>query len=138
MSKSTEKDMENLAFQLYRYLCDKDLAGDLRIYYKGGHCISSDEYGGGKVHFEKRVHKFNGKEYEYYYCMDEIKGSTYFEYSNDDTLSVSTEGGLCSVLNYYTDSAYCDKINEDLNKMFEEYGFYFEQGHHWNFSLYEI
>ena len=39
MSKSTEKDMESLAFQLYRYLCDKDLAGDLSIYYKGGNCI---------------------------------------------------------------------------------------------------
>ena len=138
MSKSTEKDMEKLAFQLYRYLYDKDLAGDLRIYYKGGHCISSSYYGGGNVHFEKAVHTFEGKDYEYYYCTEEIKGSTYFEYSNDDTLSVSTEGGLCSVLNYYCDYDYCDKINEDLNKMFEEYGFYFEQGHHWNFSLYEI
>ena len=138
MAKTSEKDMEKLAFELYRYLKNKGYEGDVRIYYKGGHCISDCEDYSHKGLFVKNTHVYRGKEYEYYECTEEIKGSTYFEYANDDTLSVSTEGVLCEILNCYLGGRLYDKVNEDLNKMFEKYGLYFELGHHWNFSLYEI
>ena len=139
MSKTSTKDMEKLAFQLFRYLKNKGLAGDIRIYFKGGRCISDHESYNPRVHFTKKVHTFHGKEFEYWDCDDEIKGSEYFEWSNDETLSVSTEGGLYGVLNYYVGGIdYCDRIHKELNEMFGKYGLYFEQGNDWNFSLYEI
>lgn len=60
----------------------------------------------------------------------------YFEYANPDTLSMSFEGSLNHVLNGYTRGWV--KLEEQFGKLFEKYGLYYEMGHAWNLSAYEI
>ena len=68
--------------------------------------------------------------------MEDIKGSQYFEYANDDTVAVSTEGMLSGILNMHFDFSKCIKLIEELDKELEKHGCYYEMGNHWNFSIY--
>jgi hypothetical protein len=63
--------------------------------------------------------------------LKDIKGSDY-TYSNDKTITCTFEGPVYDELNYnYTSTLPCA-----LNALFEEYGYYYETGHAWSFSLY--
>lgn len=60
---------------------------------------------------------------------------TYFQYVNPDhILSTSIEGVMCEML-YYGMS---QSIRKKFDAIFARYGFYYEFGHHWNFSCYYI
>ena len=64
--------------------------------------------------------------------IEDIKASDYFEYANDDTISMSFEGGLYEHLNMHYGYAIFNEFNElDFD------GHYFEMGHAWNLSFYE-
>ncbi|MBR5259359.1 MAG: hypothetical protein IKV48_02645 [Eggerthellaceae bacterium] len=62
---------------------------------------------------------------------------SYFEFANLETLSMSFEGGLYTILNSYWENEVRLKWFEDFNDLFKRHGYYFEQGDAWNLSIYE-
>ena len=65
--------------------------------------------------------------------MKDIKGSEYFEYANDDTISMSFEGQLFDALNMYDGYTLYEEF-DDLD--FD--GHYFEMGNAWNLAFYPV
>jgi len=65
--------------------------------------------------------------------LEDIVGSDYFDYANDDTISMSFEGGLYRVMNYGSFD-----VRDAFQDMLAEYGYYAELGNAWNLALYEI
>lgn len=63
----------------------------------------------------------------------------YFDFAGD-FMSMSFEGPLYDVMNYYNDflSGYDEKRQEELEGIFKKYGKYSELGNAWNLSLYDI
>lgn len=117
---------ESLARDIYNWCKKHHLWGDNTIYFNGKAWSSSMEWGGdsGKPIDEDL--------YEY----ENRNPKDYFEYANPATLSMSFEGPLYSVLNGYTRG--WTKLAAELESLFEKHGYYFEYGHAWNLSAYEL
>lgn len=102
-----------VAKTIERFLKKHDLDSDVRIYFSGK-CWDYDSSGNKTV-------------------IEDIKASEYFDYANDDTISMSFEGGLHDVLN----------MGYGGYELFEEFnaldfdGHFFELGNAWNLSFYE-
>lgn len=120
----TEKQREELATEIFNWLVDNELWVDICIYFNGKRWSTDD----------------NCKEFCYNerrYFEDIADPKDYFEYVNEpNILSMSFEGPLYEVLNGYIRG--CDKLEEQLRNIFEKYGLYYELGHAWNLSAYEI
>jgi hypothetical protein len=115
-----------LATDIYNWCIENDLWGDNIIYFKGKAWSNSPTWGSDK-----------GKQiasdlYEY----RNRKASDYFEYANDETLSMSFEGSLNYVLNAYVRGWV--ELEHEFQKIFEKHGFYYEMGHAWNLAAYEL
>ena len=65
--------------------------------------------------------------------LEDIVGSQFFHYANDDTISMSFEGGLSRVMNHGP-----WELREAFQDLIGEYGYYAELGNHWNLALYKI
>lgn len=63
-----------------------------------------------------------------------IKPSDYFEYANNDTVSMSFEGPLYNAMNGYSSS----KIYNTIESIFNKYGYYMEMGNAWNIAVYDL
>lgn len=66
---------------------------------------------------------------------------TYFEYvASNHFISMSFEGPLNHVLNFLDDFGgdYDADREEELCKIFEKYGYYYELGNSWNLSAYKL
>ena len=98
---------------------------DVNIYFNGK-CWSTSNKGCNEFCYNENRY------FEY-----EADPKDYFEYVNEpNILSMSFEGALYEALNGY---AYgWTKLEKEFNKIFEKYGLYFELGHAWNLSCYEI
>ena len=70
--------------------------------------------------------------------IEDIKGSEYFEYANDETISISFEGPLYDVLNYACDSKRYEALEDEFDNLIRDYGYYFELGSAWKLAMYEI
>jgi hypothetical protein len=117
--------MQTLAMEIYSWCKKRDLWGDNIIYFNGKAWKSDNDWSG-----------VQGKEIaEDLYEFEDRNPCTYFEYGNPDTLSMSFEGSLYEALNGYW---YYSKAEEDLQAIFEKYGYYFEYGNAWNLSAYEL
>ena len=101
--------IEVLAKDILKWLEEKDLWTDVRVYFNG------------KVVYEKT------KE-------EEANPKDYFDYAGD-ILSMSFEGALYDVFNGTSERAY--KQQEEFNAILEKYGLYYELGNAWNLTLYE-
>ncbi len=82
---------------------------------------------------------FNNKAWDYdsngvKTIIEDIKGSDCNEYSNDDTITATFEGGVYMAFFDYRDFS----IEEELINMLEPYGYYYELGNQWNFTLHKI
>lgn len=99
---------EKLAKDIQKFLNEHNLQSDTRIYYDGL-AIS------------------NGEE-----ILEDLTPSDFFEYANDETVSMSFEGPLNFLLNYSSDYA----LMEEFNKVFRNHGAWFEQGYAWSLSTY--
>lgn len=86
--------------------------GDTRVYFNGI-CYHFDSRGNSKT-------------------IEDIKATTYFEYGNDETVSMSFEGELNHALNYGMDK----KLVKEFNKIFDRHGCYYEFGYAWSLSVY--
>lgn len=121
-----KKNMEALAKDIYDWCIKNDLWGDCCIYFNGKAWASWDTWNGE-----------NGKEignslYEY----KDRNPTGYFEYANPQTLSMSFEGALNHVLNAYVPGWV--KLEEEFSNIFTKHGYYYEMGHAWNLSAYEV
>ena len=92
-----------------------------------------------KLNHDTRIY-FNDKAWAYNSngeksVLEEVKGSDYFQYANDDTISMSFEGGLFNVLNAYRNDWVV--LQDEFVKLFDEYDCWYELGNAWNLSVYE-
>jgi hypothetical protein len=69
--------------------------------------------------------------------IEDIKGSEYFEYANDDTISISFEGQFHSVMNYGYSNRHWDKLSGEFDKILDGFDCWYELGNAWNLSIYE-
>ena len=115
-----------LAIDIYEWCKKYNLWGDNIIYFDGKAWSNCKECGGTKGK------KIAEDLYEY----KDRNPLDYFEYANPKTLSMSFEGSLNHVLNGYVHGWV--NLEEQFSKLFKKYGLYYEMGHAWNLSAYEI
>jgi hypothetical protein len=121
----TAKQREQLATDIFNWLNKHEMWVDVHIYFNGK-CWSTNN---------KNSTEFCYNENRYFEYEADPKD--YFEYVREpNILSMSFEGGLYDVLNAY---AYdWGRLSDEFRGIFEKYGVYFELGHSWNLSCYEI
>lgn len=119
------KQIELLATEIFNWLVDHEMWIDIQIYFNGK-CWSTSN----KDHTE---FCYNERKYFEY----EAEPKDYFEYVREpNILSMSFEGSLYEVLNAYVRG--WEKLEEEFRKIFEKYGLYFELGHAWNLTCFEV
>lgn len=101
-----------VAKTIERFIRKHNLDTDVRIYFSNK-CWQYDS---------------NGKKT----ILEDIKASDYFRWANDDTISMSFEGALNSVLNMY----YGITLFNEFNALDFD-GYYFEMGESWNGAFYK-
>lgn len=127
----TDKSVKDMAYGLMRWLTDRYMFYDSRIYFKHGKTWTAiQDHMPDKLDYRKETYTFSGKEY-IVYVIDNIDPNNYFEY-NGNILSMSFEGPLYDAMNGYQPST----VSEKLNNYFSHWGLYHELGNAWNFSLY--
>ena len=117
---------ESLAIDIYNWCKKHNLWSDITIYFDNKAFSSSYEWAGvyGKK-IEEDLYQYENKN-----PLD------CFEYANPNTLSMSFEGPLYHVLNGYLGG--WTKLEAQFQKLFEKHGYYYEMGHAWNLSAYEL
>ena len=103
-----------IAKTIERFLRKHDIASDVRIYFSNK-CWDYNSAG------EKTI-------------INDIKGSDYFSYANDETISMSFEGEFNEVMNFGC-SHTLELFNEWCELDFD--GYYMELGNSWNGSFYK-
>lgn len=137
--KLTSTTIRDMAFGLMRYLYDREMFGDTRIYYKPKDiwlAIQGYKPSDQKLHWKEVQHTYRNRTYKLYLITD-IDPKDYFEY-NGNYLSVSFEGALYHVLNY--GETYMPEQRhayDEMQNFFSHYGLYFEMGYAWSLSVYE-
>ena len=117
---------EELSYAIYRWCKKRNLWGDNTIYFDNKAISNLSEWNGEKG---KRIAE---DLYEY----ENKNPTTYFEFANPHTVSMSYEGKLNHTLNGHTPGYM--KVEADLQKLFEKYGYYYTYGHSWNLTAYEL
>ena len=84
-----------------------------------------------RIYFNKKCWDYNSSGNKT--VLEDIVGSQFFHYANDDTISMSFEGGLYHVMNYGSWD-----VREAFQDMLAEYDYYAELGNAWNLALYKI
>ena len=115
VSINQKKINRKMANEIVEFLQINNLGGDLRIYFNDM-AYSVDYKGSVEVIYD-------------------IKASDYFDYANNDTISMSFEGDFYSVMNGY--GKYNWDIQEEFSKILDKYGYYHELGNAWNLALYK-
>lgn len=111
------KQNEKLANDLKGFIMENGLACDVRIYFNGK-CY---DWCKGELY---------GKEPE---VIEGIKGSQFFDYANDETVSMSFENEIYNMVNY----GEYPKTMKAFEDVFNKHGVYYELGNAWNLSVYE-
>ena len=114
---------ENMAKDIYNFCIDNDIWSDCIIYFDGMALSSFSNWNnvsGKRVGIE--LYKYEDK-----------NPLNYFKYANPDTLSMSFEGELYDIVNDFG----CEfpGLYNDLNKIFEKYGCWYELGDSWNLTV---
>lgn len=119
-------DAEKCAMEIIDYLLQNELWADVTVYANGKawSCVSRT----GKYHYENSWKTS-------VFCQDGINPQSFFNY-NGDFLSMSFEGDLNHIFNYYETMSYCNRIIAGFNAIIERYGRHYELGNAWNLSLY--
>lgn len=125
-----EKRNEMLATDIYTWCVKNDMWSDVSIHFNGKTWCMDDTR--GYCHAPQFGTKI-GKDIYLYACSN---AKEFNEYANEETVSLTFEGGLYSLLNYpHSDRAI---LVEEFQKLFEKYGYYYEQGHAWSLAAYDL
>lgn len=84
-----------------------------------------------RIYFNNMCYELSNNEIT---VLRNIKPSSYFEYANDETVSMSFEGSLYNAMNGFTGS----RIYNSIESIFNKYGYYMEMGNAWNIAVYDI
>lgn len=103
-----------VAEDIVTFLIENDLFYDLRIYFND---MAIDSNKG---------------------ILEDIKGSTFFEFANDDTVSMSFEGPFYRVMNLGFENETYASLENQFSEILEHHGFYYELGYAWSLSLYDL
>lgn len=117
--------VECLAREIYRFLSERGMWGDTRIYFNGkAYCTGSVKKDGKQI----------GNNL---FLIGDINPADYMDYYSRDTITMSFEGvdSMYEALNYGSDSW---KIVDELHELLERHGYRFEQGNYWNLYLVEL
>ena len=117
---------ESLARDIYSWCKANNLWGDNCIYFDGKAWASWPDW------HDELCKKIDEDLYEY----ENKNPKDYFEYANPNTVSMSFEGPLYYVLNAYVSG--WTKREHELTELFNKYGYFYELGHAWNLSAYEL
>lgn len=102
-----------IADEISRYIIEQELGYDTTIYFNNLSYVLDDNS---------------------ISVVENKKASEIFEYANDKTVSMTFEGPLYRALNGYFKSY----VYNDIDKIVNKYGYYFEMGNSWNMALYKI
>jgi hypothetical protein len=119
-------DAEKCAFEIIDFLIKHGLWQDTCVYANG-----------------KRYGCYDGEHYRYentWDCVfreDNMNPKDYIEYSSD-FLTMSFEGPFYDIVNYYSQTKYCDKILKEFDAICAKYHKYYELGYAWSLALYDL
>lgn len=116
----TKKDIEDMAMEVVQFLKQNDMDHDVCIYYNN-------------KRWSTLYTKLDTGEWSYQEVIqDDMNPFDYFEYANHKhILSMSFEGSLYDLLNYYG-----GKLYEEFSNIFNKRDLYYEFGNAWNLSVY--
>lgn len=129
----TKKKIEQIAKAIQKFLDDKYLNGNCRIYYNG----MALEHGS-----EDEAMTWDREKQDYidvpyrteWKVIESIDPKKYFDYASG-FISMSFEGSLYDVLNGWTSRDF--RLQDEFYKLLESFGCYYELGDAWNLSIYE-
>lgn len=128
MKEITPESMYNLSLEIADYLKDQELWSGIHIYV-ANKCIKSEKDMFDRTDWvEKKT-----KDGTVYFEKEDVDVTEKIEYCNKDTITMTFEGILYSVINY-------DDMNFIYNmteKFLDDYGLHFEQGHAWSMAAYK-
>lgn len=104
---------EKLANDIRDFLLKNNLAVDTRIYFN-------------RMAYDS-INSTN--EYE---LLNDITPTDYFEYANNETVSMSFEGELYHLINHRTNSG----LYKKFEKIFEKHNCWIQLGYAWSLSVY--
>lgn len=123
---NTKQKMQALAKDIYEFCNEHDLWQDCCIYLQG------NAYTYWKTWNDEAGEKLADNLYKY----EDKDPNVYFDYVNNLTLSMSFEGALYRVVNYYWESNSWSSLYKKFNKLFAKYDCYYELGDAWNLTVY--
>ncbi|WP_283696354.1 hypothetical protein [Clostridium perfringens] len=113
--------IENLTEELKNLLIKNDYFKDVTIYYNN-----------------KAVrYDYENGNYEDIIILKNVDSKKIFEFGNHETIIIGFEGKLYKAINY-PDKRADYSIVEEMEKLFEKYGYYSELGYSYSLSLYQI
>jgi hypothetical protein len=104
------------------------------IAYAIKNLLENNKYKGNNFYSDVTIYFNNCRLFDDGRIEENIDVRDYLEYGNPDTLSVVFEGPLYSVMNY----DFGHPIVKKLDDLLKSYGYYFDLGYAWSFSIYEI
>lgn len=118
-----------LAKDIDKFLTKHHLWGDCHIYVNGKR-FSRD------VKTDDELNVISSK----LYVEEDMDPRDYFEWVGDKFLCMSFEGPLYNILNYYDDfvPGYDERMIEELEKVLEKHGKFYELGNAWNLAVHSI
>lgn len=114
------KTIECLAKEIREYLLQNELWQDVRIYFNRKAFATDDGQGHYAYNNPNKL-----------FVIEDVDPRDYFDYCGD-IMSMSFEGPLYDVLNYYFGS-----LESGLAAIFDKYGCYYELGNAWNLTLHQ-
>ncbi len=125
LARSAE-ELESIAWEIQKWLRSHEMWMDVSIYYAGKRMSTCSEVNG------KTVYRYNGDPF----IEDGFDPRDYCEYANPRTITIIFEGTFYEVMNGHCPG--CVELEAEFSRLINKHGFYYEMGHAYNLSLYEV
>jgi hypothetical protein len=111
---------------------NEKLANDLRDFIVKHEIIDT------RIYFNNVCYDWSGNDFgdTSYKLLEDIKSTEFFEYGNDNTVSMSFEGFLYDVINYESFHPEHRPILKEFDEIFEKHDCYYELGYAWSLSVF--
>lgn len=113
----------DLVIEILKFMVKHELIGDSFI-YADNKCFSFNEIKDSDVITAS---------FGTYHIRDNVDVRAMVEYSNPDTITITSEGAFYYVMNGETGY---EHIQEEFNNILAKYNLYYEQGYSWSLSCY--
>lgn len=137
MNQEHQAKMESLAVAIRKFLLDRGMWQDVRIYFNGKAFDSVPVYDHGdgvlSSEYKSGAKNINYNNPDYLHVVENIDPEDYMDYYNRDTITMSFEGDFYEALNYGEfDGGSTVAV---FSKLLEDHGYYYELGNAWNLAL---